>query len=376
MNENQKDYFYFSRSEKNGILVLIVIIFLLIVFPYFQELFHIREKPINQAFEKEIQYFAQSLQETEKEQDLEQNRPENHDDIALFYFDPNHTSEEEYKRLGFTERQIRTIHNYVQKGGRFFIKDDFKKIYGISEQQYERVRHYIQLPDHSIPKNPFEGEVGGKLKRNQSESNLFQFDPNTASNEDFLKLGLTDANIRTIRNYQKKIGKFKIKEEFKKVYGITEEKYKQLEPYIFIHEANEETQEKKRYDLNSASVEELIGIKGIGQYTAEAIVQYRDKLGGYVDIGQLLEIKNITPEMLERIRTSIFADKSSIKIIRLNFAEVGELAAHPYLNYQQSKEIVKFRSIHGPFQDKIELLQNKILLEQSYKKIEAYLSTE
>jgi competence protein ComEA len=376
MNENLKDYFYFSKKEKNGILVLLIVLLTSIVFPYFYDFFSQPKATDNQSFNKEIQNFVASIRETEEPEyknRLDQYIIERYDSIDLFFFNPNTTSKENYKKLGFTDKQINTINNYLQKGGKFYIKDDFRKIYGIRQQQYQILKPYILLPDDSKSDYSSLDKNEAKSDEGKNEIKGFNFDPNTATDEDFKNLGLSDANIKTIRNYQSKIGKFKSKDDFKKIYGISEEKLDQLEPYIFINQQGEKSTEIIRIEINSANTEELIKIKGIGKYSAESIINYREKLGGYVQIEQIREIKSISPEMFELFKPNLYVDKSKIKTISLNFAETGEFSAHPYLNYQQAKEIIKFRSANGPFKDKKQLFQNKILLEQTYKKIEPYL---
>jgi competence protein ComEA len=376
MNENLKDYFYFSKKEKNGILVLLIVLLVSIVFPYFYDFLSQSKAVDNQDFNEEIQRFAASIRETEEPEyknRLDQYIIERYDSIDLFFFNPNTTSKENYKKLGFTDKQINTINNYLQKGGKFYVKDDFRKIYGIRQQQYQIIKPYILLPDDSKSDYSNLNKTDAKSEEAKNEINGFNFDPNTATDEDFKHLGLSDANIKTIRNYQSKIGKFKSKDDFKKIYGITEEKLDQLEPYISINQQNVKNTEIIRVEINLANIEELIKIKGIGKYSAESIIKYREKLGGYYQIEQILEIKSVSPEMFELFKSNIYVDKSKIKTISLNFAETGEFSAHPYLNYQQAKEIIKFRSANGPFQDKKQLLQNKILLELTYKKIEPYL---
>jgi competence ComEA-like helix-hairpin-helix protein len=377
MNENLKDYFYFSKTEKNGIIILLIILLLLISLPYFYDFFSKEESKSDPIFANEIELFKSSLKETEEPEyknRLDQYIIERYDSIKLFFFNPNSTSPENFIKLGLTDKQVKTISNYLDKGGQFYIKDDFRKIYGIRYQQYQILKPYILLPEN---KTKQEFALNNSENISQKEDKIvsyFVFDPNTASDEDFKKLGLSETNIKTIRNYQKKIGKFNSRDDFKKIYGISEEKYNQMEPYIYI---NQETKEKSRtiiIELNSATIDDLVQIKGIGQNTAEAIIKYRKKLGGFVSVEQLLEIKTISHEMYDLFKQSLNTDKSKIKTISLNFGEIEEFVGHPYLNYYQAKEIIKFRSINGPYLEKSQLIKNKILLEQSYKKIEPYLT--
>lgn len=46
-------------------------------------------------------------------------------------------------------------------------------------------------------------------------------------------------------------------------------------------------------NLNSATVEELVSIDGLGESRASAIIEYRDYLGGYTSVEQIKEISGI-----------------------------------------------------------------------------------
>ncbi len=57
-------------------------------------------------------------------------------------------------------------------------------------------------------------------------------------------------------------------------------------------------------NLNTASVEQLIQLPGIGQKKAEAIVAYR-QAHPFKDVSELLEVKGIGPKLLEKLQPSI-----------------------------------------------------------------------
>ncbi len=378
MREQFKDLFYFSKGEKNGIIVLLAILMVIMAAPYIAELFTNNEPTINKEFEKEIELFTHSLQKVEEptyNNRLNQFIIERYDSLKLFYFNPNNTSIENYKKLGLTEKQIETINNYLSKGGQFYVKDDFRKIYGIRHQQYQILKPYILLPDKEYY-NYEEKDFTANEKAFGLDS-LFVFNPNTASLQELQKLGFSKKQTATIKNYLDKGGSFKTKEDLKKIYGISTEQYNKLEPYIFIEK--DETKDKiiKEsiivVELNSSTEEELAKLKGIGEYTAKAIINYRNKLGGFTHIDQLAEIKSINKEHFNAFKSQLKINPSSVKKLSLNFSEVEDFVAHPYLNYQQAKEIVKFRSQNGPYQNIEQLLDSKILMKISYQKIKPYL---
>lgn len=133
------------------------------------------------------------------------------------------------------------------------------------------------------------------------------FDPNTADSATFLSLGLPPWMAGNILRYRRKQGRFRRPEDFRKIYGLTEEQYRTLQPYIRIAEtpvlqdtsrilavqATAPYDTLMKYppgtiiDLNQADTTELKKIPGIGSRIARSIVNHRRLLGGFYQIEQL-----------------------------------------------------------------------------------------
>jgi competence protein ComEA len=63
--------------------------------------------------------------------------------------------------------------------------------------------------------------------------------------------------------------------------------------------------QQRRININRASIEELKSLPGIGQATAQRIVEYRAKNPPFRKIEELMIIRGISRERLERIRDRI-----------------------------------------------------------------------
>ena len=61
------------------------------------------------------------------------------------------------------------------------------------------------------------------------------------------------------------------------------------------------TTQQQRIDLNSATVEQLITLPGVGQSKAKAIIKYREEVGPFLEVAQLTQVKGIGEKMLYKI---------------------------------------------------------------------------
>lgn len=379
-----KEYFTFTKGERDGILVLIFVIIIAIFANIYSDIF-VKEKDYNfSKFEADIAEFEKNLvpvsghsYKTENAELLK------YDTINLFKFDPNNTSSTEFKDIGLSEKQIRTISNYLSKGGKFRYKSDFKKIYGIPENQYNILYPYIDLP-LKISENEMNNTYYSEHEKDiTSHTELFYFDPNTTTDEEWMMLGFSEKQVSVIRKYINNGGKFQKKEDLKKIYIISDEKYNELSSFIKIEKKNTvedhfDNFEKKEVvvDINNLSEKEFKELGGFWKYNAVGIIKYRNLLGGYRKKEQLLEVYSVKKYYYDKITENIIIDKQKIQKININFAEVSELGRHPYISYNDAKKIIDFRNKNGSFKQLNDLTKNNIISKRSFEKISPYLKVK
>jgi len=137
---------------------------------------------------------------------------------------------------------------------------------------------------------------------------LFVFDPNTATFEQFIQLGISKKTARNICSYREKGGHFSQPEDFRKIYSLTADEYKRLAPFIQI-EAESEKQELRaarpqatlfNFDPNVTSEADLLKL-GLAPGAAKSILGYRAKGGQFRKKEDLKKIYALTTAAYERI---------------------------------------------------------------------------
>jgi len=226
-------------------------------------------------------------------------------------------------------------------------------------------------------------DAGDIIKK--KELNPFRFDPNGLPTEKWKELGLTDKQIKVIKNYESKGGKFYQKEDLKKIYTISDEEYEILEPYIVIQKeakvdySTEEVniQENKtiaeKIEINSADENELKKLNGIGPSFASRIVKYRNLLGGYCNVEQLMEVYGMDSTRYSGITDAVEINTELIEKINVNTSTYKTILRHPYIDKEITNAIVNYRAKVGKIKSIEELRENKIIADLVFNRISPYL---
>lgn len=294
-------------------LVLCMIIILLITTNKLSPFFMRNNHTMNEDYKEEIEQWMSSF--TEKEASLDDyHQPESQGEqnSELFYFDPNTIDDAAWKKLGLRDGQIRSIRKYLNKGGKFYDAHDFSKMYAISKMEFEKLQPFI------------------KIENNETANNRFKEKPFSARTSDSLS-------------------------------SMPNSKFNKYKPLDF------------KVELNSSDTSDLKKLKGIGTYLAMKIVEYREKLGGYRNIDQLLEVYRMTPEKLDSIRKFVFLDETMITVMDINHVSVDRLLQHPYLISSQARALIAYRTKHGPFATVADIRKCVLIDEKTFEKLKFYL---
>ncbi|NDP19772.1 MAG: hypothetical protein GZ091_01640 [Paludibacter sp.] len=309
-----KDFFYFSKAQRIGIIILVILIFLASIANYFLPFYFPKTENIKSDFLSEVTNFKKSLvsrdslrlaqwqiQNEERQRQFQEKYAQFPDSkpydkvpkYSLFKFDPNKLDSIGFLQLGLKSFIASNIIRFRNKGGLFRNNDDFAKVYGLMPEKFKELEPYISIQDVPIVK--------------------------------------------------------------------PESKQSELKKDVMV-------------DLNSADTSLLMQVKGIGRGYAKGIVRFRNETGGFVSVDQLAEIYGMRPEIYERIRAFCFVNLDLVKKIRVNYATVDKLNMHPYISFYQAKAMYELRRKKGKLKQISELNVIDEFTPELILKIAPYLS--
>jgi competence protein ComEA len=221
-------------------------------------------------------------------------------------------------------------------------------------------------------------------REEQPHENMpFGFDPNTASYDTLLKIGLDRREAKTLINYRNKGGRFRKPSDIKKVYGIDSQKSEKLighvvlaTPLAAISDTQPPRRIKPHLNLNTCDTTSLIALPGIGPVLSVRIIKYRNLLGGFARVEQLREVYGLPEETYQMIRQRVFADSSEVRKIKINSSDYKGLSRIPYIEKYEVSAILKYLELAGRINSMNDLLENKILSPEKWKKVGAYIDFE
>lgn len=252
-----------------------------------------------------------------------------------FPFDPNEADSTQLLRLGLAPFQVRSIYRYRAKGGRFSTKDDFRRVYRLTNEQWDHLAPLIR-----IGKKYQLVDLSPEPSRTVSASQP-RGDRNTASGKPVISSSATSDSEFTSVSSHKLHSKYPVKLVGDEV-----------------------------LDVNLADSAQLCRVPGIGPYFSRKIVQYRKRLGGYVSTAQLLEIDDFPADAIAWL---VIGDTTSVQKLSVNLLTTRKLMKHPYMGYYRASDIESHKRIYGRVQNLDALRQMPHFTDEDIKRLTPYL---
>lgn len=322
MKDRIKDYFAFNRKEQRGLIILLGLLLLSVMTNLFlPQLFPDKEFDIS-PFQKEVSTFIASIDKIDSAEDI--------------------------KSQKFSD-------NYLEDKG-------------------ADLTSFISSP--------------------------FNFDPNDLSEQQWVNMGIGAKIARNILRYREKGGTFRDKEGLSRIYGMNDSVFAILEPYIRIKEIEKapsssyfNDNDKKNYtkpgnnftkykpdtliiELNSTDSASLLALQGIGPSFAGRIIKYRELMGGFTSVEQLMEIRGMDSIRYNQFSGQMTVNPLLIRKIDLNSVTFKELLRHPYFEYYLVKAVFNFKDEIKAYDSVGQLRKIPVMYEELYEKIAPYLEVK
>jgi DNA uptake protein ComE-like DNA-binding protein len=272
-----KAYFYFSQTERKGIIALLLLLVAVIAFPAVY-------KMIVPPVPMDIQINSLEVNKT-----LQQN----HSSLTstLSYFDPNTASPEQLKALGFSDRNILSIQKYINKGGRFKKPEDLRKLYGVKKEFIETLIPFVKITPNYSSSSFVQDSVKHKAKNSKP------VELNSADTNALIALyRIGPAMARRIVEHRDKLGGFLSLNQLTEIYGFDEDILYDLQGKIYV-----DATKAKVYDVNTVSLDELKTHPYFKYKLSNAIVNYRTQHGSYKELSDLKKIVIVNDSIYQNI---------------------------------------------------------------------------
>lgn len=272
--------------------------------------------------------------------------------------------------------------------------------------------------DTSMSAQNLNGKDANSSSVDSGKAVLHDFDPNEVDSLTLVSFGLKPYQVRNFLHYRAAGAVFSSAESMGRTYGWTEDDVQRLAPYVRIgeryrkhgsssgsyarrdeygdgvdgrrndggdyhgnndnagaersnYERVEKFASKRKLDVNLVDSATLRKVPGVGEKICAAILRQRERLGGFVDVSQLLEVSIVSPELLEWF--TVTPSAVSIKKVNVNTASFQRLNSHPYISYEQTRSLIQYRRLYGKVQDENSLLSTGIFTAEDVEKLRPYL---
>lgn len=299
-----KNFFFFSGSQRAGIILLLFLILLVLTFRFvwLERVNNDFAFESDSAFLQEFEDFKQSLvsidslRKAERENRFKRASQASIAAAELFPFNPNELDSAGFVRLGLSQRIASNILKYRSRGGRFRDAEGFSRVYGISEAKYAVLKPYIIIPaEKKLPAETDSIPLG--TDKSQLELH-FWVELNTADTTELMRIKGVGRYIATgIVHYRNQLGGFLKTDQLLEVRGITPENFDAISSFCKVNESL-----IRKIRINTASVDRLRTHPYLNFYQARQIYELRRKKGKLQNIDELSKLSELDNITIEKIK--------------------------------------------------------------------------
>tara|TARA_B110000046_G_scaffold185987_1_gene231057 strand:- start:995 stop:1888 length:894 start_codon:yes stop_codon:yes gene_type:complete len=286
-----KSHFWYNKSQRNGIFLLVLLILLLQTFIY-TDVFS--SGKINDVNQPELLAF-QSQIDSLKAIEIENRKPK------IYPFNPNYITDYKGEQLGMSLMEIDRLLAFRKTNKFVNSKNEFQKVTKVSDSLLDKISTYFKFPDWVVKRseqNAKSSITSTKVKNSYLKKTISTIDINKATAEDFKTIsGIGPAFSERIIKYRSKLQGFSFESQINEVWGLDKEV---VEKVVSIFKIIEKPTIKK-VNVNTVTFKELLINPYIDYELCKKIFNYRDEVAELQDISELKNIDDFPLKLYDRI---------------------------------------------------------------------------
>jgi DNA uptake protein ComE-like DNA-binding protein len=209
----------------------------------------------------------------------------NQQPLKLRAFNPNTDSYDSLIAKGIPPQLASNMISYREKVAPFKNKEELKKLYKMTEIEYERLKEYVQLKQATV------------RSTDNAKTVLPLIEVNKVMEYEFSSLkGIGSVLSRRIVAYRNLLGGFTHIEQLKEVYGISDSLY-----FSFEEQLSCKHREIKKINVNRADYKSLLRHPYINQDQVKSLLRYRQDVQELVELNELYKIEHFDTASVKRI---------------------------------------------------------------------------
>ncbi|MFY0715126.1 helix-hairpin-helix domain-containing protein [Seonamhaeicola sp. NFXS20] len=282
-----KSHFTFTKEQRNGIFLLILLI-ILFQCAYFFIDFSSKDIVVNQKTLAKFKNEIDSLKQIE----IESRKPK------IFPFNPNYITDYKGATLGMSNEEIDRLLAFRKQGKWINSTKQFQQVTKVSDSLLKIISPYFKFPEwvtNSSPKSKTNYKYSNTPKTFNQKKDL-----NKATAKQLQSInGIGEVlSERIIKFRNKFVGGFIADVQLLDVYGLTPEVIERLTNEFTV----KTPRQIQKINLNTATVEQLVTIQHIDYEVAHNIVEQRILREGYKSLDELLKVKDFPVNKIEIIK--------------------------------------------------------------------------
>jgi len=291
-----KSHFTFSKEQRNGIFLLLLLIVVLQCIYFFVN-FSSEEIQVNK---EELAKFAKEIDSLRLIK-LEERKPK------IYSFNPNFITDYKGSTLGLTNEEIDRLLAFRKKNKWINSTKQFQDVTKVSDSLLKTISPYFKFPEwvtNPKPKTNTSFNYNNKPKTYTQKKDL-----NTATAQQLQKInGIGKVfSDRIIKYRNKSNGGFIADVQLLDVYGLTPEVIEKITKEFTV----KTPKAMQKININTATIDDLVTIPNIDYDLAHHIIEQRQLRAGYKTINELTKVKGFPVNKLPIIELYLHIEKEN-----------------------------------------------------------------